>query len=211
MTFAIPQESRGFRRAVRGSAQAGALIVSHTGIGADAARSSLERLISKHRPERIVSAGFAGALDPGLAVGDIAIGENFSDPAWLHGLGISARRGILLTREAPVATAADKARLRAETGALAVDMETAIVADACAKQGIPLLSLRAISDTAAKSLPLPFSVSWDMKNQRPRPLAVALYLARHPRRIGPLRRFIADLACARRALCAALVEAVLSR
>ena len=52
-----------------------------------------------------------------------------------------------------VATQADKARAWIDTGALAVDLESAVVARAAAAAGIPFLVLRAIADPATRHLP----------------------------------------------------------
>ena len=52
-----------------------------------------------------------------------------------------------------IATQADKYRAWQETGALAVDLESVVVARAAAALGIPFLVLRAIADTATRELP----------------------------------------------------------
>src|ERR1700721_3080905 len=41
------------------------------GIGVEAARRASEAVIKLYRPETLISAGFAGALDPQLKVGEI--------------------------------------------------------------------------------------------------------------------------------------------
>jgi nucleoside phosphorylase len=41
------------------------------GIGSQAARRAAEAVIALYAPKVVYSAGFAGALDPGLKVGDI--------------------------------------------------------------------------------------------------------------------------------------------
>jgi adenosylhomocysteine nucleosidase len=52
-----------------------------------------------------------------------------------------------------VATKADKRRAWQETGAIAVDLESVVVARAAAALGIPFLVLRAIADPATRALP----------------------------------------------------------
>jgi adenosylhomocysteine nucleosidase len=62
-------------------------------------------------------------------------------------------RGAILTRRAPVASVAEKRRLFAETGAIAVDMETAAVAAVAHAAGRPFVAVRAIVDAASRTLP----------------------------------------------------------
>lgn len=203
VTFAVPQESSDFRQAIHDDEN---VVVVHTGIGTAAARRSVERALAGHRPRRLISAGFAGALDPALAIGDVVLAENYSDRAIVKSVTTPCRRGALLTVGNAVETVAEKARLRAETGAMAVDMETSAIAAICVERGLPMLSLRAISDAADAVLPIPFAVSWDLETQRPRTFAIAIYLLRHPEIVGIFRSFIAGLARARRALSRSLVS-----
>ena len=91
-----------------------------------------------------------------------------------------------------------------ETGARAVDMETAWIAAACEAHKLPLLSLRVISDTPSKPLPAPPEVLFDLEKQRPNITRLAAYLATHPAAFTHLRRFRQQIIVARRLLTAAL-------
>ena len=199
VTFALPQESRDFLHALRHAGGSGRgpfvlgnlgleeIVVAHTGIGCAAAEKAVRALLAAHRPQRLIAAGFAGALDPRLCVGDLI-------------------EDALVTRAAPAETPEAKAQLARETGARAVDMETSAIAAVCAENGVPMQIVRAISDTAHAPLPLPFAVSYDLAAQRPRPLAIMRYVLDHPRTAIPLGFFIRDLATARHALTARLLE-----
>ena len=199
VTFALPQESRDFLHALRHAGGSGCgpfvlgnlglaeIVVAHTGVGRAAAEKTVRALLAAHRPQKLIAAGFAGALDPRLRVGDII-------------------EAGLVTRDVAAETPEAKAQLASETGARAVDMETSAIAAVCAENGVPLQIVRAISDTAHAPLPLPFAVSYDLAAQCPRPLAVVRHLLDDPTAIIPLGLFIRDLATARAALTARLLE-----
>ena len=89
-----------------------------------------------------------------------------------------------------------------------MDMETETIAGACKNFCIPMLSVRAISDTASRSLPVPFAVWFDAKKQKPRVFALIRYLARNPRRIRPFVGFVKGIDLARSRLTDYLLELI---
>ncbi len=225
--FAVPDESRLFTRGldrrevvrgryplptIFGELDGRRVAVVHTGIGdSPGAREHLALRFARldPPPRVVVSAGYAGALQPGLVVSDLILGENHSTPE----LAAKARAclanerlhtGRLVTALLAVESAAAKTGLHAATGALAVDMETAWIAGACGAAGLPLLSLRVISDAADQDFPVPGRVLYDAVRQRPRYLALPAWLAFHPGRIAPFARFVRGLGPARRRLTDAL-------
>ena len=116
--------------------------------------------------ECLVSFGIAGALKPGLRAGDIILSTEVvdDDRRWLTSDGIRPRiaelaaeigaiEGPVLGARLAVATKADKRRAWRETGAIAVDLESVVVARAAAALGIPFVVLRAIADPAVRELP----------------------------------------------------------
>ena len=186
VTFAVPHESRSFRRT---TAARGVRVV-HTGIGEAAARQALQEALAAERPEAVISSGFAGGLASELQAGDLVADSSASSPDLLAILPTTVRRGRILTASKPVDSPEEKNRLRRETGALAVDMETEAIASECARAGIPLLVLRIISDAADDSIPVPLEVAWDIQRQKPRPIRLMAYLASHPRQISPFLTFL---------------------
>lgn len=223
ITFALPAESADFLRslerttsgsrgrdgAVRGKINDLDVGILHTGVGAKVARLRLENFLQAERVDYLISAGFAGALDPQLDVGDLVIAENFSSSELLQSprleLGVlPVYAGKLLTAESMVENAAERAALGAETAAIAVDMETEHIAAVCAKHRIPMLSIRAISDTEAAPFPAPAAVLFNVKRQETKFARLALYLITHPTRIGRLIAFRKQIALARDSLTAAL-------
>ena len=162
---------------------------------------------ARPRPRKpiLLSSGFAGGLEPRLVAGDLLIATNFSAPALVeHSRALlasdtRAHFGALTSQALPAESAAEKAALARATGALGVDMETAAIAAACTQAEVPLLAVRAISDTALEPLPVPFAEWFDLAAQRPRPLALLRFLARHPAQISPFARFLRSLPPARQA------------
>lgn len=209
VAFALPSESRDFRAALRargGRLGSEEIRVVHLGIGPAAAGAALRRWLAQEKPRLLVCAGFAGGLAPRLRVGDLVIAENFTSPEVLARVPGGASVGALVTRAAPVETPAAKAALARECGALAVDMETAVVAEACRLAGVPLLAVRAISDPADTALPVPFDEWFDLARQSPRRWRLLKYLACHPQSVRPFARFVRGLAPARRELADFLVR-----
>ena len=204
LTFAVPHESHDMRRALGKNPALRDVRLAHTGIGTAAAEECVRALLTEHRPRWLLSAGYAGALDPALAHAELFLATNFTAPEFL---GRSrARRGTLTTQENAAETPSQKAALARSTGAQAVDMETSAIARVCAEMGVPMLSLRVISDTATAHIPVPLTVSYDLARQRPRVGALLAFLAKNPARILPFARFVRSLAPARAALTSAILE-----
>jgi len=179
---------------------------AHLGVGPAAAAKSIQLLLAQERPRMLICAGFAGGLDPRVRAGDVVVADNFST-AELRGRAreLTGARphhffGPLVTRQDPVEAVDAKAALAAETGALAVDMETGAVAEACLRAAVPLLAVRAISDGPETALPVPFAHWFDLERQRPRPWALVKYLAQNPGQVVPFVHFVRGLSPAREAL-----------
>jgi adenosylhomocysteine nucleosidase len=193
VTFARPEESGAFRKklggvrkgkcgtlpAWRGSVGKIAVTVVHTGIGPASAERAMRELLADESPRRVISAGFAGGLDPALRATD-TLTADFPTP-------------LIFSKAIPLETPAEKIAAFRETGARIVDMESDVIAAACASAGIPLTSVRAVSDSADESLPVPFGVWFDTARQRARPLALVAHLLRHPSHIAPFARFVLRL------------------
>jgi hypothetical protein len=142
----------------------------------------------------IIMAGVAGALDSSLVVGDVVLGDCPEAIA----AAVRLRRGTIHTADRIVSTPAEKAELSNQTGASVVDMETAPVRAFAQRLQIPYIALRAISDTANQPLDpklLKLVDPWG----RPKPIALAKYLAANPTRISALMKLGRDsgLAAAR--------------
>ncbi|HEY7252269.1 MAG TPA: hypothetical protein VIG37_17360 [Methylomirabilota bacterium] len=153
-------------------------------------------------PPLVISAGVCGALSPDLRAGDLVLPESVIGPAAERlnvtptpygratGLASGARRGTLTTSRDVVATPEAKAALYSQTGAVAVDMESALILAHAARAGCPTLVVRAVSDVASESLPpeLIGLVTEDGKLRTSRALALAVTRPRVLPRAMALRR-----------------------
>ncbi len=148
--------------------EGGSIIARRGGIGPGKAREAARELLGEGATV-LASLGVAGGLQPDLAPGTIVVVDTVIDPDgiplkvdlqwtmwWSHRLargGDFFRRGNLCTVERPVLTAEAKAQLHRQSGALAVDMESAAVAWAAREAGFPFFCLRAVCDPAQRTLP----------------------------------------------------------
>jgi adenosylhomocysteine nucleosidase len=122
------------------------------GIGPEAARRATEAVIREVNPVRVLSVGFAGALDASLQVGRVLEPRMVINAADGVRTEVGSGEGILVS-SATVAGKEQKLRLRNSYGASAVDMEAAAVALGARARGIEFAAVKAISDAADFSLP----------------------------------------------------------
>ena len=115
------------------------------GLGAAAARRAAEAVIVLYGPSLVYSAGYAGALDPRLKVGEVIRAARVVNAGDGSSVQIAGGDGVLVSYPA-VATPAQKAKLRESYQAQAVDMEAAAVARAAESRGVGFSALKVISD-----------------------------------------------------------------
>jgi adenosylhomocysteine nucleosidase len=150
---------------VEGECSGKVVAVITAGMGREAARRGAEHLLAGHRPRWVISAGFAGALDPALKRNDVVMATEVLDlegqryaidvavGGGVEGRGPRFLPGRLLTVDRIIRTAAEKAELHQREGATLVDMETSAVAALCSERLVRFLSIRVISDEAGADLP----------------------------------------------------------
>ncbi len=148
-----------------------------SGIGGEAAARGTRLIAAGHRPGRLVAAGVCGGLDPALSRDAILLAERVglctssvdrpSDPVmkgdylpidplptpWNPRPDDRVRRGMLVTSDTVVATAAAKKILRDSTQASAVDMESWWIVVEARRLGLPVHVVRAVCDTATETVP----------------------------------------------------------
>jgi adenosylhomocysteine nucleosidase len=187
--------------------------IVHTGVGAKYCNERLEILLHKTRPKLVISSGFAGAVSDELEVGDLILAENFSDPELIAtAVRVLAsrqpRREKLFTSTSIIDSIAERNEIARAADAAAVDMETGAIVAACKAHGVPLLSLRAISDTARDRFPAPPSVLFDLQSQRTNWPGLISYLMGNPIAIWRLSQFSRQIKRVRTTLTDAIVELV---
>ena len=223
ITFALPTESLDLRRRLREPRQNGhfvsghindrAITIVHTGVGAKNCNDRIEALLHKVRPRLVISSGFAGAVEGSLKVGDLIIGENFSDRQLLDAAeevlsGGKFRAVKLFTSTSIIDSIAERNEAARGSGAAAVDMETGSIARVCRSHGVPLLSLRAISDAPEQPFPAPPSVLFDLERQRTDYGRLFGYLLTHPASIPRLVAFGREINRVRAKLTDAIIRLV---
>ncbi|MGA2278851.1 MAG: hypothetical protein ABSG80_00955 [Verrucomicrobiota bacterium] len=203
--FALKEEAVLFRKIAADKPDV-AIIV--TGVGRKNAEKSLREFLATHSPELVLTCGFAGGLNPDLKPGDVVF-ELMDRRGEFHELQNKDESGVCGARPSessplrekliaagakPIkffcadriaTTVAEKKKLRVETGADAVEMESWAIYTVCREQGIPYATVRVISDTANEDLPLDFNqlAKSDM-NLHYGKLAVAIL--KSPGKIGAL-------------------------
>ena len=132
------------------------IVLVRSGMGCDRARRALAEIAGKYTLKRIISIGYAGALDPSLKVGDVVVADqvvkSYSLDGELLGTMPEVARGTLLTVDQVVATPPEKKALREKYSAVAVDMETFALAEETQARNLSFASVRAITDTADQEL-----------------------------------------------------------
>lgn len=165
---ALASEARTLRAAFGAEAVTthGVLIVV-AGIGAVAAARAATAGMSAGA-SALVSWGYAGGLAPNLTCGTLVVADRIictdgsvfgTDERWREALTAcilgqqSVRCASLLSSSTVLVDEACKSRKFRDTGAVAVDMESAAVAQVAWDWGVPFLAVRAVVDTARDTLP----------------------------------------------------------
>jgi len=144
-----PMEFRGMRR------DDDRHLVSN-GAGAHHAAAAVDAALARFHPDAIVSMGFCGALDPALRIADIVVGTSIfagtgAFPAQSPVTGAPHRAGAIRSIDRVASTAAEKSALHA-TGAIAVEMEAAGVAQRARTLGLPFFCIKSVTDLAGETM-----------------------------------------------------------
>ncbi len=182
--FAVREEAGPFLR----KSGASACDVLITGIGPDNARRQLHGAFTRRAPALVLTCGFAGGLSPELRCGEVLFHAAKHFTASDRLVAARARPGRFVCSDVIAVTKQSKAALRMESGADAVEMESAAILEICAKRGIPAAIVRSISDAADTDMPIDFNAVFDA-NWRMSYWKLAAIIARKPTKISELIRF----------------------
>ena len=190
------------------------LTLVQSGIGRNNAIKATNYLLNTLKINLLITSGVAGGLRQGVNVGDLVISENvgYSKQSDFEGEGLSlesnysckeeyiqiARRlcsdlemkhhfGNLLTVDKVISQAKTKKKIGEENAFLAVDMESAAVAEVAHERGIGFMAVRSISDDIEDNLQLDYDgiVSDEGKV---RVSNIALQVMRSPQKLTHLKR-----------------------
>lgn len=152
-----------------------------TGVGVAKARAASFRMMDSGPLDLAISSGFACALTS-AAIGDLLIGTEVimrgsapTVPERGRAIGCAQRPSAVAVRAAqeaglPVRSgrfvtvprvlwrAGEKREAAADTGAIALDMESAAVGGVAAERNVPFIVVRAASDLLDEDLPLDFNL-----------------------------------------------------
>ena len=146
------------------------LILMQCGMGKVNAAVGTTVLIRRYHPDCVISTGCAGGIDASLKVMDVVVStatvyHDVSIPGYEHGQmqGLPARfrseqelvdvakmahPGLICTGDQFISDRAQLDRIKAQfPEALAVDMESAAIAQTCFLHAVPFVSFRILSDT----------------------------------------------------------------
>lgn len=166
-------------RAWRGSIGGRNLAFLKTGVGPERSSEALRRFLDAQLPAQVLAIGYAGGLAAELRIGDLVVPdhalllERNSPDRGIEGkwslegsedlrrlaraAGHATCGGLCVTSRRIIGDPVQKRDLREQLGAVVVDMETAALAREAAKSRVPLVCVRAVSDTAEDGFLAPFS------------------------------------------------------
>lgn len=183
MCFAVPEEAHHFVKLLA-QAPPNRAEVLITGMG----KSSVEKGLPKHlqaaTPALVISAGFAGGLQPHLQTGHV-IYESTDDNISTRLAGLGARQGRFVCADRVAVTAREKIQLGKSSGGDAVEMESGVIRAICTSVGVTCVTVRVILDTCAEDLPLDFNTVI-RPDGKVAPLKLATAIAKRPATIKRL-------------------------
>ncbi len=174
------------------------LLLAKTGVGPDNAEAAARHLFEETPVTAALSLGVAGGLSPQLQAGDLIVGDrailrrgsgpqSFPCDSGLQEAAITVIRrldsryylGSILTVDRIVRTPKEKCLLAAESGAVALDMESAAIASAALAYSVPFLAIRGVLDPIHEDLAIDFDQFLDAEGEPSLPRLMR-YLLLHP-------------------------------
>jgi adenosylhomocysteine nucleosidase len=184
--FALKEEAAPFRKIAAGKSAISILV---TGMGHRNATRAVGDFLRQNSPQQVFTSGFAGGLNPDLKLGEVVFETpepKSAIPERLLAAGAKPVEFFCVDRIA--ISGPEKRKLRADTAADAVEMESGVIHAICRERGIPCATVRVILDTANEDLPLDFNALFNADlSLNYRKLAWAI--AKSPGKVGSFLRF----------------------
>lgn len=193
--FALEEEWKPFKakRIIRNPGKVSPYWPVITGVGMRSTSSYLENRLKSTAFRSIIVCGFAGGLKDGLPPGSVIVPDAVTDTtsqktyrvdSALLAVAESTRLshlkyhgGLLATTDRVLIRAGEKRAFAEQTGAVAVDMESAGAARIAEEHKIPWLAVRAVTDSVNDDLPFDFNALADAQgNVNRRRIVVAALL-----------------------------------
>jgi adenosylhomocysteine nucleosidase len=138
-------------------------LLTANGAGAHRAAAAVDAALATFHPDAVLSVGFCGALAPDLAIADIVVGTTIlaggrAFAAQSPTASRPHRLGPVCSLDHVAPTAAEKSDL-ASTGAIAVEMEAAGVAERAQALGLPFFCIKAVTDLAGETMANDFNAA----------------------------------------------------
>jgi adenosylhomocysteine nucleosidase len=151
-----------------------------SGMGIKRAADATRILVAEANPQSLVSFGIAGAVHPDLQIGDVVVSTrsyllengtpgkprtlaNLSDAAWKAGIEALKTNHANLLVGTTITTHGSQVNIE-ETEEIphpVLEMETAGISQVALEKGIPLVSIRAISDGPQAPIPIDLEAAMD--------------------------------------------------
>jgi adenosylhomocysteine nucleosidase len=182
-----------------------------TGMGTELATAGIEALLDAVEVDHVLVVGITGALENETPIGTLVLPEIVVDSASGREhrptrLGNAAHHGRMWTTDRLTTDLDVLAALR-EQGVVSLDMETAAIALACERRGVPWSVFRAISDRASDGSVDVEEFAMSNQDGTPNHEAIAAYLEKYPERIPKLVQMGEDATLAAETAAAAAIAA----
>ncbi|MGZ8200089.1 MAG: phosphorylase family protein [Methylosarcina sp.] len=174
------------------------LLIACSGAGPQNAQSAAQHLINQGAT-RLLSWGCAAGLSASVKPGDLIVADRLIDadhneiastPEWHRGClhilqqlpgekSVRIHTGAIAESRRMISSSEDKKQLHSQTGAVALDMESAAIARVARLHQMDFLALRAIADPA--TMDLPKAIEYSLNDQGDIRLdKLLLFLILHP-------------------------------
>ncbi len=182
-----------------------------TGMGTELATVGIEALLDRVPVDHVLVVGITGALENDTPIGTLVLPEIVVDSATGREhqptrIGDGEHQGRMWTTDTLTTDPDVLADLRAQ-GIVSLDMETAAIALACERRGIPWSVFRAISDRASDGTVDAEVFAMSNQDGTPNHEAIAAYFEKYPEKAATLAQMAEDSTLATELAAAAAIAA----